>query len=143
VAVDLSMKLDSVAPSLQRHYSTFITTARNSAPVPRIGTLVLMGLPLGRLPSHRGDRFPRSAQEPEPRSRRLHAGRHLGSRQVSPRLVPGERNTPGFDAIYALFDTSSAVRLRSSPWISPDRISSGLFLNAHHHRSLRQQLEVV
>ena len=35
------------------------------------------------------------------------------------------------------------VRLRSSPWISPDRISSGLFLNAHHHRSVRQQLEVV
>jgi hypothetical protein len=27
--------------------------------------------------------------------------------------------------------------------ILPDRIRSGLFLNAHHHRSLRQQHEVV
>jgi hypothetical protein len=35
------------------------------------------------------------------------------------------------------------LRLRSFPCISPDRIQSGLFLNAHHHRSLRQQLEVV
>lgn len=89
MTVDLSIKLDSVAPSLQRHYSTFFTTTRNSVPVPRIGTRVLVGLPLGHLPWHRGDRFPRSAQEPEARSRRLHAGRHLGRRQVSPRLVPG------------------------------------------------------
>src|SRR3984893_5998236 len=44
---------------------------------------------------------------------------------------------------YAFFDTSSAVCLLSSPCILPDRIQSGLFLNAHHHRSLRQQLEVV
>ena len=37
MAVDLSIKPDSVAPSLQRHCSTFITTTRNSAPVLRIG----------------------------------------------------------------------------------------------------------
>ena len=49
MAVDLSIKPDSVAPSLQRHYSTFITTMRNSAPVLRIGTR-LMVLPLGHLP---------------------------------------------------------------------------------------------
>ena len=50
MAVDLSIKPDSVAPSLQRHYSAFITTTRNSAPVLRIGTRVLMVLPLGHLP---------------------------------------------------------------------------------------------
>src|SRR5208282_3171568 len=42
----------------------FIATADPSAPVPRIGTRRLTGLPLGDLPWHRGDRFPRSAQEP-------------------------------------------------------------------------------
>jgi hypothetical protein len=50
MAVDLSIKPNSVAPSLQRHYSTFITTTRNAAPVLRIGTRVLMVLPLGHLP---------------------------------------------------------------------------------------------
>ena len=59
------------------------------------------------------------------------------------RLLPGQRGPPGFDAFYALFDTSSAVRSRSSPCISPDGIKSRTFLNAYHHRSLRQQLEVV
>src|ERR1700740_1776801 len=49
-AVDLSIKPDSVAPSLQRHYSTLITTTRNSVPVLRIGTRGLVGLPLEHLP---------------------------------------------------------------------------------------------
>ena len=89
IAVDLPIKLDSVAPSLQPHYRAFPTTTRNSAPVPRIGTRVLMVLPLGRLPLHRSDRFPRSTQEPEPRSRRLYAGRHLGSKQGVSQTSPG------------------------------------------------------
>jgi hypothetical protein len=42
----------------------FIATANPSVPVPRIGTRLLAVLPLGGLPWHRGDRFPRSAQEP-------------------------------------------------------------------------------
>jgi hypothetical protein len=37
---------------------------------------------------YRGDRFRRFAQEPEPSSRHLHAGHHLVSKQVSPRLLP-------------------------------------------------------
>ena len=45
-AVDLSITLHSVAPSLQRHYSAFITTTRNSVPVPRVGTLVSWGFHL-------------------------------------------------------------------------------------------------
>ena len=47
-----------VAPSLHRHYSDFITTTSDSAPVPRIGTQVLVGSPLERLPWHRDDWFP-------------------------------------------------------------------------------------
>src|SRR5207244_4054052 len=48
----------------------------------------------------RGDRFPRFAPEPEPGSRHLHAGHHLGSKQVSPRLLPKVTTLLGFDAIY-------------------------------------------
>src|SRR5262249_21189999 len=47
------------------------------------------GCPLAVLPSHRSDRFPRSAPEPRARSRRLHAGRHVGSTQAPPTLLPG------------------------------------------------------
>jgi len=86
--VDLSLKLNDVAPSLQSRYRTFITTTRDSAPAPRFGTLTLTGRPLESLPWHRCCRFPRSTQEPEPSSRRLRAGRRLGSKQVSPRLIP-------------------------------------------------------
>jgi len=50
MAVGLSIKPNSVAPSLQCHYSTLITTTRNSAPVLRIGTRVLVVLPLEHLP---------------------------------------------------------------------------------------------
>ena len=42
-----------------------------------------------------------------------------------------------------LFDTSSVVRLRSPPWILPDLVLRGLFLNAHHPGSLPAQLKVV
>jgi hypothetical protein len=76
------LKLDNVAPSLQPHYRTFLTITGDSAPVPRIGTLTLVGLPLAFLPSHRGDRFSRSVQEPRLRSRHLYAGRRSDSKQV-------------------------------------------------------------
>ena len=41
--VDLSPELNNATPSLQPHYRTFITTTGCSAPVPRIGTLTLIG----------------------------------------------------------------------------------------------------
>ena len=50
----------------------------------------------------RDDRFPRSMQEPEPGSRHLHAGRHLGSKQVSPRLIPSQDPKPGFAIVSEL-----------------------------------------
>src|SRR2546425_12877402 len=67
----------------------FFATTSPSVPSPRIGTRLLMGPPLGVLPWHRGDRFPRSAQEPVLDSRRLCAGHHSGSQQASPELSPG------------------------------------------------------
>ncbi len=48
--VDPTTKLDDLAPSLDAHYRHFFATTSQSAPVPRIGTLVLVGLPLGLLP---------------------------------------------------------------------------------------------
>ncbi len=49
----------------------------------------LVGLPLGLFTLHRGDGFPRSTQELEPSSRRLHAGRHLGAKQAVSQTSPG------------------------------------------------------
>src|SRR5260370_4705326 len=51
--VDLPVRPNSVAPSLQPHYRAFITPTRDSAPVPRLGTQALTGRPLELLPSHR------------------------------------------------------------------------------------------
>jgi len=55
--------------------------------VPRIGTLTLVGPPLGFLPSHQDDRFPRSPKKPGSESRHLYTGGRLGSQQVSPKLI--------------------------------------------------------
>ena len=46
---------DDPTPSLHPHYRDFNATMGQSAPVPRIGTLALVGPPLGFLPSHRND----------------------------------------------------------------------------------------
>ena len=86
--VVLCSKPDDATPSLQSRYGIFFTTTGCSAPVLRIGTLPLVGLPLVVLPLHRSDRFPRSTQEPESSSRHLHAGGRLTNKQVTARLVP-------------------------------------------------------
>src|SRR3954452_12455492 len=100
--VDPATKLGDWAPSLHAHYRHFHATTSPSAPVPRIGTLALVGLPLGRLPWHRGDRFPGSMSEPGSDSRHLCAGRHAGSKRISPALIPGQRLNPGFDVVLML-----------------------------------------
>ena len=41
--VDLTPELNNATPSLQPHYRAFTTTTGCSAPVPRIGTLILIG----------------------------------------------------------------------------------------------------
>ena len=85
--VDQTVRPDDPTPSLHLHYRDFYTTTSWSAPVPRIGTLTLMGLPLEFLPYHRNDRFPRSPQEPGSGSGHFYAGRRPGSIQVSPGLI--------------------------------------------------------
>ena len=87
--VDHLSKLDDTAPLLHFHYRSFNAHTGCSVPIRRIGTLILVGLPLGFLPLHRRRRFPRSTQEPAPSSRRLHAGHRLDSKQVTSRLIPG------------------------------------------------------
>ena len=67
----------------------FSAPTGRSVPVPRLGTLILVGPPLGVLPCHRGDRFPRSAQGPGSESRHLYAGCHPGELQSLPGPVPG------------------------------------------------------
>jgi hypothetical protein len=69
----------------------FLATTSPSAPSPRIDTQLLTGPPLGVLSLHRGDRFPRSTQEPALCSRHLHAGHRSISRQASLELVPSQR----------------------------------------------------
>jgi hypothetical protein len=85
---------------------------------------------------------PRSVQEPGPGSRRLHAGRHPGSQQAPPRLVPEPRSCPGFDATEVCYDTSAAVRFRSPSRPTPDAIIAAPFpqrspRTALNRRSLR------
>jgi hypothetical protein len=79
-----------------------------------------MGPPLGVLSLHRGRRFPRSAQEPAPCSRRLHAGHHSSRQQASLELVPSQRLELGFGGRPYAFDTSSTVHSRSSSQRAPD-----------------------
>lgn len=79
-----------------------------------------MGPPLGVLPSHRGERFPRSTREPALGSRRLHADHRSGSRQAPPELRPGPTTGVRFRWHPYAFDTSSAVHFRSSSQRSPD-----------------------
>ena len=107
VVVDLRRAPD-VAPSLHRHYSDFITTTSDSVPVPRIGTQVLVGSPLERLPSHRDDWFPQFHREAwtrlTPPARRTPPGQPSGqppdfSRRSHPPSVsmscPGSRRGNG------------------------------------------------
>jgi hypothetical protein len=49
-----------------------------------------------------GYRFTRSAREPRPRSRHLHAGHRLANQQAPARLIPGHERGPGFDVTYLL-----------------------------------------
>jgi hypothetical protein len=123
-------------PWLHAHYRRFSATTDGSAPVPRIGTQMLAGPPLASLPCHRGDRFPRSTQKPAHRSRHLHAGRRLDSKSVVLQPYPRITTTPWFRRHSYAFDTSSAVHLRSSSMILPDRVMPDLFRIAHHEALL-------
>lgn len=99
IPVDAMQQREKHDPFAPRALLRFHTTTGRSAPVPGVGTLALVGHPLGHLPLHPDDRFPGSLREPEPSSRHLYAGRHVGSTQVSPTLIPSHKSEPGFDVI--------------------------------------------
>ena len=104
--VDHQANPGNPAPSLHPRYRASpllragpsLRPARYSAPC----SFRRLGCSLRRPVQHpagtaRGDRFPRSAPEPEPSSRHLYAGHRLASQQAPARLVPGQRLDPGFD----------------------------------------------
>jgi hypothetical protein len=97
--VGQTVRPDDPTPSLHPHYRDFNANAGRSAPVPRIGTLTLVGsgrlsfsLRIGTTGSHVPYKSLVSG------SRHLHAGRHPDSKQVSSGLFLGERKAPSFDA---------------------------------------------
>ena len=94
----------SPTPSLHLYYRDFNITTNWSAPVLRLGTLILMGLPLGLLPYPRND--PASAGfhteawfRLTPPLRRTPPRQYTGS----PWTLPGVVKGPSFDVIVTCF----------------------------------------
>ena len=101
--VDLVYELNNAAPSLRSHYRTFITITGCSVPVPRVGTLALMGashlsvsLGIGATGSH----VPCKSQSQSHAASMPDAVR--AAIRPPPRLVPGQRHLPGFDIVDTL-----------------------------------------
>ena len=101
----------------------FIARTDPSVPAPRIGTLLLMGLPLGGLPWHQGTGSHVPHKSLALVSRRLHAGRHSDSRQAPSEPHPRPTTGAWFRRHPYAFDTSSTVHLRSSYQQTPDGFS--------------------
>src|SRR6185312_12477944 len=72
-------------------------TVLSSLRIPPLGVLPLAtdSLPV----AVSGRAFTCSVREPGPDSCCLYAGHHLGSKRVTPRLIPEQRPDPGFDVI--------------------------------------------
>ena len=107
--VALSPELNNATPSLQPHYRTFLTTTGYSAPVPCIGTLILIGaayLDFSLNIRATGSRVPH-------RSAAFMPDAAWAGIRPSPRLVQ-VNEFPLVSTSSCTFDTSSAVRLRSS-----------------------------
>ena len=87
-------------------------------------------------PSH----VPRRSRRPG--SRRLHARHRLANTRAPARLIPGTLSCPRFRCRLGLFDTSTAVRLRSPSWSPPDTspgaFSSSLTTTVFSQRSMRR-----
>src|SRR5487761_1622060 len=95
-----------------------IAPARYSAPCGscRLGFSLSLQVRHWPVPSQRlGCSFPRSTLAPEPGSRRLCAGCHLGSKQVSPRLVPSTKASSVSTSLIGLSTRSSTVYLIRLP----------------------------
>lgn len=131
-------------PLVQFHYRTFVPTTRCSAPVPRLGTQDLTGfarsvffLVIGTT----GSRVPCKSLTQDHAAYRPDAVR--AGLQVSAHTCPGVSTTLGFD----IDDTVSTGHQRFAFARLPGSYLTGsspaFCRDAHHHRSLRQQLTVV
>ena len=74
-----------------------IPTTGCSAPVLRIGTLILVDLATWTSPFTSERQVLTFLTKPDPASRRLHAGCRSGSLQDAPELIPEDGSAPGFD----------------------------------------------
>jgi hypothetical protein len=142
--VDQKVKPIDPTPSLHLHYRDFSTNTGWSAPVLRIGTLTLMGsshLSFSLNIEATGSHVPRKSLD------QVHAIFMPDAAQAVNRFpldFSWSPISPQFWRHPFLFDTSSMVRLRSSPWSSPGIVFCHAFsYNAHHPGSLPEQLEVV
>ncbi len=123
---------DPFAPPASPGFIT--TTGRSVAALPGSVLCPLRVLPLGVLPLAPGQAstcpftsprrsFPRSALTTESGSRRLYVGCHLGSKQVSPRLVPSTKASSVSASLRGLSTRSSTVYFRSRSQFLPDALS--------------------
>ena len=130
-------KTTDVAPSLHRHYSDFITPTSDSVPVPRIGTQVLVGSPLERLPSHRDDWFPQFRREAwirlTPPARRTPPGQPSGqppdsSRRYHPPSVSmsctGSRRVSSGSLAFVFLIHTCRVMLDVSPTLTTSTLDA-------------------
>src|SRR6266571_8090155 len=145
---------DEPAPSLHPHYRSFPATTSRSASRRRDGTQRLRYPPLTRSLSptrhatsatggryrHRASHVPCRSRRPG--SRRLHAGHHLANTRAPARPIPEILSCPRFRCRRRLFDTSTAVRLRSPsrspPDTSPGAFSSSLTTTVVNQPSMRR-----
>src|SRR5487761_410246 len=135
LAVDRRPNQDGPTPLLHPHYqASSLLRAGPSLHCPGSVLCPLRVLPLGVLPlasdqaltcpsQRQGRSFPRSTLTPESGSRRLYAGCHLGSKQVSPRLVPSTKASSVSTSLIGLSTRSSTVHFRSPSQFLPDALS--------------------
>src|SRR6266508_3323967 len=128
---------DNPAPSLRPHYqaSPLLRAGPSLCPASVRCHLGSSLSPPPRRWPYRGDRFTRSARAPGPGSRHLYAGERLASRQVTSRLIPGQRLHPGFALVDTLSTRHRLVRFRSPSGSTPDTrlcaVSATLSTPAH------------
>ena len=128
--------LRSPRPSLQGHYSPFITTTPRSAPVHRIrySRLRLSASAYSRSLCCQRDDGTTGSRVPSKSPHHAHAPftpdtAWPGTRQPA-RLIPGQSLDPGSDAIDYFSTRHRKVRFRSSSWCTPDGGSSAVCCNA-------------
>ena len=140
--VDHGRELSNAAPSVRPHYRAFNPTASCSVPVPRIGTLALMGashlsvfLGIGATGSH----VPCKSQPQSHAAFMPDAVR--AAIRPPPGLLPGQRLLPGFDIAYTLSTRPQrfAHARLSEPYLteSSSAFSATLTTTALDRRSLR------